>query len=499
MSTDNAAAAAAPVVPRLGQTAARGALVTMSGQACKILLQFGGIVVLARLLAPGDYGLLAMVTAIVGIGEVLRDFGLSSAAVQARSVSAQQRSNLFWINSAIGMLLAIAVFAAAPAIAAFYEQPLLQPIAQALALTFLLNGLATQYRAQLNREMRFGRLAAVDVGGQAVGLVVGVTLALRGHGYWALVGQQLGQIAATLMMLVVASGGWRPGLPRRGAGMGVFLRYGSNLMGTQLITYVSRNIDALIIGQRFGAELLGLYNRAYQLLMLPLNQINAPATSIALPVLSRLHDDGERYGRFLLHGQALMLHVIVGLFAFACAQAEPLIVLVLGPQWAPAVPIFQLLALAGVFQGAGSASYWVFLSKGLTGSNLRFTLASRLLVIAGIVVGARWGVYGVAIAFSAGAALAWLWGLAWLRDSGAPVGAMFGNALRLMLAYGFCGLASAGASAVLATSLPGRLAVGTAAMVAAFGLVTALWPAFRRSVLAILHSRRLLRAASEAT
>ncbi len=492
MGADHASAAAAPVTPRLGQTAARGALVTMSGQACKILLQFGGIVVLARLLAPGDYGLLAMVTAVVGIGEVLRDFGLSSAAVQARSVSAQQRSNLFWINSAIGLVLALGVYAAAPAIAAFYDQPRLEPIAQALALTFLLNGLATQYRAQLNRDMRFGRLAAVDVGGQAVGLALGVTLALRGHGYWALVGQQLGQIAATLLMLVVASGGWRPGLPRRGAGMGLFLRYGSSLMGTQLITYLSRNIDALIIGQRFGADMLGLYNRAYQLLMLPLNQINAPATSIALPVLSRLHDDSERYGRFLLHGQALMLHVIIAIFAFACAQAEPLIVLVLGPQWAPAVPIFQLLALAGVFQGASSASYWVFLSKGLTGSHLRFTLCSRVLVIAGIVVGAQWGVHGVAIAFSAGIALAWLWALAWLRGSGAPVGAMFGNALRLMLAYGLCGLASAQASAQLAASLAARLAVGTAAMAAALLLLVALWPAFRRSVADILRSRALL-------
>jgi len=494
MSGDNVSAAAAPVVPRLGPAAARGALVTMGGQACKILLQFGGIVVLARLLSPGDYGLLAMVTAIVGVGEVLRDFGLSAATVQARSVSPQQRSNLFWINSAIGLLLAVTVFAAAPAIAAFYAQPLLQPIARALALTFLLNGLATQYRTQLNRDMRFGRLAAVEVGAQAVGLAVGVTLALRGHGHWALVAQQLGQAVATLLLLILATGWW-PGLPRRGADMGGFLRYGGNLMSTQLIAYVSRNIDALIIGQRFGAELLGLYNRAYQLLMLPLNQINAPATTIALPVLSRLHDDRERYGRFLLHGQAVLLHVTVAIFAFTCAQAEPLIVLVLGPQWAPAVPIFQTLAFAGVFQAASYASYWVFLSKGLTGSNLRFTLASRLLVIAGVVIGSQWGVQGVAIAFSAGAALAWLWGLAWLRDSGAPVGAMFGNGLRVMLGYGLCGLASAQASIELAASLAGRLAVGVGAMAAAFLLLTALWPAFRRSVADILRSRALLRAA----
>ncbi|BAL23287.1 lipopolysaccharide biosynthesis protein [Azoarcus sp. KH32C] len=493
MSGENVSVATVPVAGPLGRMAARGAVVMMGGQACKILLQFGGIVVLARLLSPADYGLLAMVTAIVGIGEVLRDFGLSSAAVQARSVSPQQRSNLFWINGAIGLLLALVVFAAAPAIASFYAQPLLQPIAEALALSFLLNGLATQYRAQLNRDMRFGRLAAAEVGGQALGLAAGVTLALRGHGHWALVAQQLGQAAATLLLLV-ATTGWRPGLPRRGAGMGAFLRYGGNLMSTQLVAYASRNIDALIIGQRFGADLLGLYNRAYQLLMLPLNQINAPATTIALPVLSRLAEDRERYARFLLHGQSVMLHLVVAVFAFACAQAEPLIVLVLGSHWAPAVPIFQILAVGGVFQAAAYASYWVFLSKGLAGSNLRFTLSSRLLLIAGIVVGAQWGTQGVATAYAAGILLIWLGGLAWLRDSGAPVGAMFRNGLRVMLAYGLCGLASALASLELAGSLPGRLAVGAAAMVAAFPLLMVLWPAFRVSVVDIVRSRTLLRA-----
>ncbi|WP_018988203.1 lipopolysaccharide biosynthesis protein [Aromatoleum toluclasticum] len=498
MSAGNVSAAAtvaaSPPSAPLGRLAARGALLTMSGQACKILLQFGGIVVLARLLSPGDYGLLAMVTAIVGIGEVLRDFGLSSAAVQAPSVSAAQRSNLFWINSAIGLLLALAVFAAAPAIAAFYGQPALQPIAQALAPTFLLNGFATQFRAQLNRDMRFGRLAVAEVGGQAFGLAAGVTLALRGHGHWALVAQQLGQALATLLLLAVTSG-WRPGLPSRGADMGAFLRYGSNLMGTQLVVYASRNIDALLIGQRFGAELLGLYNRAYQLLMLPLNQINVPATSIALPVLSRLNDDPARYARFLLHGQSVMLHATVAIFAFACAQAEPLIVLVLGPQWAAAVPIFQILAAGGAFQVAAQASYWVFLSKGLTGSNLRFTLVSRVLLIAGIVFGAQWGTQGVATAYSLGVALAWLGGLVWLRGSGAPVAAMGGNALRAMLAYGLCGLASAALSLTWASSLGGRLAVGAGTMLAAFLLLLALWPAFRRSVTDVLRSRSLLRAA----
>jgi PST family polysaccharide transporter len=125
--------------PSLGRMAAGGALVTMGGQLAKIAVQFGGVILLARLLTPRDYGLVTMVLAIVGVGEVLRDFGLSSAAIQARHLSRGQRDNLFWINTAIGLVLALVVFLMAGRIAAFYGEPLLRGLAQAIALTFLLN------------------------------------------------------------------------------------------------------------------------------------------------------------------------------------------------------------------------------------------------------------------------------------------------------------------------------------------------------------------------
>src|SRR5690606_6012569 len=194
------------------------------------------------------------------------DFGLSSAAVQADTLCLQQRSNLFWINSAIGLSLALLVLGIAPAIAAFYSEPRLVPITQVLAITFVLNGISTQYRAQLNRSMRFGNLALVDIIGMAGGLGTGVFMALNGFAYWALVGQQLALSAATLCVLLV-SARWLPSLPRRSVPMRALLRYGGNLMGTQLIAYATRNLDSLIIGYRFGAESLGLYNKSYQLSM----------------------------------------------------------------------------------------------------------------------------------------------------------------------------------------------------------------------------------------
>ncbi|MBC7989107.1 MAG: oligosaccharide flippase family protein, partial [Luteimonas sp.] len=327
------------------------------------------------------------------------------------------------------------------------------------------------------------------------GLAAAVAAALAGAGYWALVIQQLVQ-AVAILALMVLSGRWLPGLPRRDVEMRAFMRFGWNLMASQLLAYLSNNVGQMIIGQRLGAAPLGLYNRAFALLMMPLTQLSAPATTVALPVLSRLQGERERYAAYLLRGQATLMHFIIAVFAVACALADPLIVLVLGAQWAGTVPIFRMLAIAGVFQAAAYAAYWVFLSKGLTAAQLRYAIVSRTLVIACIVLGARWGVIGVAAGYGLGLALSWPLVLWWLgRISDAPVRAMFDNGLRALAAYALCGAVSWAASVQAAEAAPLlRVFAGMAAALLAFAVLCALWPAFRRDVAGILQTRTLLRA-----
>ena len=357
----------------LASMAGRGAVVTMGGQLLRIVIQLAGIVLLARLLSPSDYGITAMVLAIVGVGEILRDFGLSSAAIQAKTITAGQRANLFWINVGIGAALTAAVAALAHPIAAFYSDPRLVLVTVALSLTFVLNGFATQFRADLNRRLRFGQLAAVEVGAQATALVIALMLAVWGWGYWALVAQQVLQVLFQALALPLL-GGWWPGLPKRGEKMRPFLTFGGGLAASQLLNYASRNIDSVIIGRLFGASALGFYNRAFQLMLLPLNQINAPSMRVALPTLSRLQDEPKRYAEFLLFGQTVQLNVVSFVLAFCAAQAAPIVAIALGPQWSPSVPLFQILAIAGFFQAAAYASYWVFLSQGLTSALFWYTV-----------------------------------------------------------------------------------------------------------------------------
>ncbi|CAD0323741.1 lipopolysaccharide biosynthesis protein [Xanthomonas hortorum pv. vitians] len=482
-----------PPPPRsLGSRAAGGAAVTMIGQSAKMVVQFGGIILLARLLTPYDYGLMAMVTAIVGAAEILRDFGLSAAAVQAKHVSREQRDNLFWINSGIGLSLSVVVYASAHLIANFYKEPALVMISQALAVTFLINGMTTQYRAHLSRGLRFGQVALSDVGSQVLGLVAAVAAALLGWGYWALVVQQV--VQASVNFLIAAScSRWLPRGYQRAAPMRDFMSFGWNLMAAQLLGYASRNVGQVIIGWRTGPDALGLYNRAFQLLMMPLNQINAPATSVALPVLSQLQDDRERFNAFLLRGQTVMVHLIFALFAFSCALAMPLIVLVLGEQWRDAVPLFQVLTLGGIFQTASYATYWVFLSKGLMRQQLIYSLVGRIVLIGCIFAGSRWGAMGVAIGYSFGLLLIWPLSLVWIgKISDAPVRSLFTNALRPMVAYGVAGGCAYYASVVAGGPLWQQLAAGAGAMAAVCLLALAIWPAFRRDVLSIVDIRKLL-------
>jgi O-antigen/teichoic acid export membrane protein len=350
---------------QLGRRVARGSVVTLAGQLSQIVLQLTSVIVLARLLSPHDYGLYAMVLVIAGVGEIVRDFGLSSAAVQARTLSRGQRDNLFWINTALGLLLTAVVFAGAPLVAGLFGQHQLVAMTRLLSVIFLVNGVTSQFRADLNRRMRFGAIALGDLAGQVVTVSVAITCAALGARYWALVGSQVASVLTVLAVCAVAAR-WRPRAPDRSADVRALVRYGRHFVAAQLVNYASNNLDSATIGVRFGARPLGLYNRAFQLVMNPLNQLRTPATTVALPVLSRLQDDRVRADDYVRRGQIVIGYTIVAGLGFAVGAASPLVHLLLGGRWTGVTTIFVLLATAAVFQMLAFVGYWIYLSRGLT-------------------------------------------------------------------------------------------------------------------------------------
>jgi O-antigen/teichoic acid export membrane protein len=389
-----------------GGSAARAVSLTLGGQWFKYVIQLATLVVLARLLTASDYGIIAMVSSVIGIGAVLGDFWLSQAAVQRLDLTPAQASNLFWINSVVGLVLGGIVLLIGPLLVVFYHQPVLASICAVLAPTFLLSGLAAQFRAEATRAMRFRWLAIVDVASQGSALLVALIIAIAGGGYWALVWQLVALPLSTLVMLVLATK-WRPGLPSMSGGMRGLISFGASTVATQGVNYVSSNLDSVLVGRYWGSADLGIYTRAYQLFALPIAQLAQPLTRVALPILARL-TDGEQYLRYLKRSQLVLCYLLIGVLAVVASAASPLLGVVLGPQWSGGGIYLEILAIGGVFQALGYAYYWVFLSKAKMAVLFWCELTGRGIMVGLLLVLVPHSPVFAAVAVSVGLFANWL-------------------------------------------------------------------------------------------
>ena len=293
----------------------RGTAVTTLGQAVWFVIHTASTVVLARLLSPEDYGLVAMVTAVTGFIMIFKDLGLSTATVQKAQTNHQQISTLFWINVAISTVAMFVTAALAPAIAWFYKEPRLIWIGLALSTSFLFVGLSVQHQALLRRQMRFTAIVTRDIAATLIGTVLGIVLAWRGAVYWSLVAMQVGAAASgTIMLWLVCK--WRPGWPVRRAGVRSMLHFGLNITGFQIVNYFARNADKILLGRFHGPFVTGLYSRAYSLFMLPISQIRAPLTAVAVPALSHLQNEPARYARYYYKLTFILAFVTMPLAGF---------------------------------------------------------------------------------------------------------------------------------------------------------------------------------------
>jgi O-antigen/teichoic acid export membrane protein len=377
----------------------RGGLLTLSSQSAQFIIQSVSTVVLARLLTPADFGLVAMVTAVTGLAVSFADLGLSEATIQCQEVSYDQVSTLFWVNVAIGFTLMLLTAALAPGLAWFYKEPRLKEITLVLSVTFLIGGLKVQHDALLRRQMRFTSLAIRDVASYAVAVSVAVIMAWRGAGYWALVGfpVALSLTRMTLSWLMVR---WIPGLPRFDARVGPMIVFGGHVATSYVIYNVNRSADSVLIGWYWGAGPLGLYSRAYNLLMLPVRQLSAPIGSVLIPAFSRLQHDPERFARYYLRAINLVMWMSAPIFGFLFVAAEPVIVLILGNKWRGAAPVFQILAISAWGQLLLDSTIWSFVSRGKSERLLRLLLFISPIMVGSFAIGLPFGIKWVALSGS---------------------------------------------------------------------------------------------------
>ena len=340
-----------------------------------------------------------MVTAITGLGQAFADLGLSEATIQHPEINHDQVSKLFWLNVAIGLALTTITASLAPFLAWFYHEPRLKAISYVVSFTFLIGGLRVQHDALLRRNMRFMALAIRDVVAYALAVPAAILLAWRGAGYWAIVALPL-TLITTQMVLSWMMAGWIPGIPRRCVRIRSLITFGGNVAVSYLISTLARSADNILIGWDWGAAPLGLYSRAYNLLMLPVRQLGTPARSVAVPAFSRVQSDPERLARYYLQTINLIMWITAPLFGFLFVAAEPVIVLTLGARWRDAAPVFQLLAIAALGQLLLDSTTWLYVSRGKSLDLLRLWLVLTPIMVASYAVGLPFGIKGVALSGS---------------------------------------------------------------------------------------------------
>jgi O-antigen/teichoic acid export membrane protein len=355
--------------------------------------------ILARMLTPDDFGLIAMGTVVIGFTSVFKDMGLSMATVQRPDVRHSQISTLFWLNVAISVAIAIVTAVAAPALAWFYKDPRVTAVTVALASTIVIGGLTIQHQALLRRQMRFGALAFVEVSSLVVGTLAAIASALAGIGYWSLVVfNVVREIAAVFAVWITCP--WRPGRPVRSDDVRSLVSFGAHLSGFNILSYAARNVEKMLIGWYWGAGPLGLYNNAYRILLLPIQQINTPLTSVAVPALSRIQTQHDRYRAYYKRGLLLTVTAGMPVVAFLFVTADKAVLAFLGPQWHEAVAIFRALGPAAFIGTFNVGTGWVFLSLGTTRRMFKWGLISSAITILGYFVGLPWGTIGVALSLS---------------------------------------------------------------------------------------------------
>jgi O-antigen/teichoic acid export membrane protein len=368
--------------------------------AANFLIRVASLTVLARLLEPRDFGLLGMVTAFTGILSLFRDFGLSSAAVQRPTVTNEQSSTLFWINLVVGGLLALISASFAPLVSSFYHEPRLLWVTVVVAVSFFFNGAGVQHSVLLQRQMRFTALAVIDLSSWILSNAMAIAAAKAGYGLWALVLMTVVLPLTNTIGLWIAAA-WVPGKPRRGVDIRSMTRFGGTLTLNGLVMYIASNCEKVLLGRFWGAQALGIYGRAFQLIRIPTDNLNSAVGEVAFSALSRIQDDPPRLRRYFLKGYSLVLALTLPITVACALFADDMVFVLLGPKWTATATIFRLLAPTMMVFAIANPLGWLLNSIGFVARGLKIALVIGPLMVVSYAIGLPYGPAGVAFAYSA--------------------------------------------------------------------------------------------------
>lgn len=402
----------------LKSKAIKGAGINVVSHFIGFLFHAGGAILLARLLVPNDFGLVAMVAAFSMLPLNFGFNGFTEFIIQKKSLDNAEINSIFWTHVIISFALSILFILFGFFLVDFYSEPALHGIAAALSTGFILAALYTTPRALLKRNMEFSSLAIGDLSAGILSIIFAIIAAVCGMSYWAIVVRQLSH---SLIQVVVAWTlcSWRFGRPRNLAYSLPALKYALKVFSNFILTYFSRNVDKIILGKFHGSMTLGYYDRAYYLSQLPATQLVTPLTSVALSTLARLRQDKPKFEAFYLRAVSTISFIGTVAAVVLMLTAEDLVLLLLGPAWMQTGKVLMVLSAAIAATLLSGTNSWLHLSLGKPGRWLRWNITAAAITIGAFSIAAPYGAVAMGIAYSAKSYILLLPGL-WY--AGRPIG-----------------------------------------------------------------------------
>jgi O-antigen/teichoic acid export membrane protein len=360
-------------------------------------IRFIIVIILARLLSPEDFGVVALAEIFLGFISTINELGFSAAIVQRKEIDGIHLSTSFWTSVSTGIILFIIATLASPFVADFFQEDLVQPIVIVASLAFIIGSFGVVHRALLEKNLDFKKVTIPEVCAAIVSGVVSIFLAINGYGAWSLVfgGLSGGFISVVIIWKMLA---WRPSLRFSFTHFKELFDFGGRVMGSRLLNYISQNVDYLVVGKLLGTAALGYYSFAYHLMTFPLHRISQNITKVIFPAFSTIQDDNERLRKGYLEVVRYISLITFPMLAGMFVVAPEFVTVVYGAKWAPMIVPLQILCLAGALKSVGTAVGSIFLSKGRADIQFKWNILTAIVLPIAVILGAQYGIAGVAAA-----------------------------------------------------------------------------------------------------
>jgi O-antigen/teichoic acid export membrane protein len=384
----------------LKQQAASGAKWTTVSSIAKTLVQLLQVAILARLLSPTDFGLMAMIMVVLGLADAYADMGIGNAIIYRQGTTREQLSSLYWLNVFASVLIFAIILIISPLIVVFFREPKLALLLPWSGLVFLITPVGQQFQILLQKELSFRPLAMIEVISAVIGCITAIGFALGGAGVFSLI---LGQLASTAGRSFLLAGiglrKWRPMLHFRTSDLQGYLRFGLYQMGERTVNYLNANVDKLFIGALLNAQALGYYSLAWNLAIQPILRINPIITKVAFPVFAKVQDNIDVLRKGYLDVLKVLSIVNFPILMGMMATAPVLIPVVFGQKWLPAVRLLQILAFVALIRSTGNPVGSLLMAKGRADLGFKWNLTLTITQAFGVITGAWVGsIEGVAFA-----------------------------------------------------------------------------------------------------